>query len=90
VKNTGRLAGNATPQLYIQQPASAGQPPKVMRGFEKVMLQAGQSTKVQFSLRLKDISIWDTPSAGWKVPSGQIIAYVGESSRDLRANVTLT
>jgi len=89
ISNTGKVAGNAIPQLYIQHPASAGQPPKILRGFEKVMIKPGKSAKVTFSLRLKDISVWDTPSAGWKIPSGKIIAHVGESSEKMRAQVVL-
>lgn len=55
VKNSGKVDGNATPQLYIGFPSGYGEPPKVMRGFEKVMLKAGQSQQVTFCLKRKDI-----------------------------------
>ena len=35
VKNTGTVAGAEIPQLYLGFPVSAGEPPKVLRGFEK-------------------------------------------------------
>lgn len=89
VKNDGKVEGNATPQLYIQFPSGSGEPPLVMRGFEKVMLRPGESKEICFSLRLKDVSIWDTLSGAWKVPQGQIVAHVGESSRALKAKVAL-
>ena len=89
VTNSGKVAGNATPQLYIGFPSGYGQPPRVMRGFDKVLLQPGQTGRVTFPLRRKDISTWDVPSQSWVIPSGQITAYVAESSRDIRAQVTV-
>ena len=42
---------------YIEFPASAGEPPKVLRGFEKVVLKPGESTTVSFELRPRDLSM---------------------------------
>lgn len=55
VKNTGTLAGTEISQLYLGYPASAGEPPKVLRGFEAVPLSAGQTSSVSFPLVAKDI-----------------------------------
>jgi len=53
VMNTGKVAGNVTPQLYLGFPASAQEPPKVLKGFNKVYLKPGKSQKVTFNLRYK-------------------------------------
>ena len=39
-------------------PASAHEPPRVLRGFERQLIKKGQSAKFSISLRVKDISIW--------------------------------
>lgn len=55
IKNTGVVPGTEIPQLYLGFPANAGEPPKVLRGFDEVFLQAGGSSRVTFSLNQRDL-----------------------------------
>lgn len=89
VKNTGTVAGAEIPQLYIGFPSSAGEPPKVLRGFEKVMLQAGGEETVTFALDSGMLSVWDVTEHGWAPVSGTFQVYVGASSRDIKLTGTL-
>ena len=41
VKNTGSRAGAEVAQVYVEFPASAGEPPLQLKGFDKVSLQPG-------------------------------------------------
>ncbi|MEQ9866829.1 beta-glucosidase BglX [Pectobacterium aroidearum] len=51
VKNTGSRAGETVVQLYVHDVvASISRPVKELRGFEKVMLQPGESRTVTFTL----------------------------------------
>jgi len=50
VANTGALAGTEKPQLYLAYPAAAGEPKRVLRGFEEVDLGVGQSKVVSIVL----------------------------------------
>ncbi|GKV88111.1 beta-glucosidase BglX [Pectobacterium carotovorum] len=51
VKNTGSRAGETVVQLYVHDVvASISRPLKELRGFEKVMLQPGESRTVTFTL----------------------------------------
>ncbi|KAK9490981.1 glycosyl hydrolase family 3 N terminal domain-containing protein [Lipomyces doorenjongii] len=87
VTNTGSVAGATVPQLYLSLPQIPGEDPtplKVLRGFEKVSLQPGQSTKVSFDLMRRDISYWDASQQEWIIASGVIEAQAGFSSRDIR------
>lgn len=62
VTNTGELAGATIPQLYLglpQIPGEATTPVKVLRGFEKVTLEPGETKSVTFDLCRRDISYWD-------------------------------
>lgn len=50
VTNSGALAGTEKPQLYLAYPAAAGEPKRVLRGFEEVDLGVGQSKVVSIVL----------------------------------------
>ncbi|KAL5329443.1 hypothetical protein ACEPPN_002955 [Leptodophora sp. 'Broadleaf-Isolate-01'] len=86
LSNTGDVAGATVPQLYITMPSSApaGTPPKQLRGFEKVMLEPGQSETVAFALMRRDLSYWDVVRQDWVIPAGEFGVSVGFSSRDLK------
>eukprot|EP01130_Rhizamoeba_saxonica_P003642 TRINITY_DN1517_c0_g1_i1.p1 TRINITY_DN1517_c0_g1~~TRINITY_DN1517_c0_g1_i1.p1 ORF type:complete len:566 (-),score=128.00 TRINITY_DN1517_c0_g1_i1:45-1742(-) len=87
IKNTGSVFGSEVAQLYLGYPPSAGEPPKVLRGFEKVHLNPSESATISFSIYSRDISIWEN---GWKVVNGKFNLFIGSSSRDLRLNTTFT
>ncbi|KAF8181130.1 glycoside hydrolase family 3 protein [Mycena galopus ATCC 62051] len=86
VHNTGDVAGTEKPQLYLGYPPAAGEPPKVLRGFDEVPLAVGASAVVTMTLAARDVSVWDTPSQSWVRPAGTFLVYVGASSRDIRLN----
>ena len=92
--NTGKVAGSDVAQLYLGDPASAGQPPRQLQGFQKVTLQPGQSTTVRFTLSGHALSYWDDAANGWVLPDGQYQVYVGDSSGlanlPLRGGFTVT
>ena len=72
------------PQLYLNFPASSGEPPSVLRGFSNIELQSGQEGTVTITLSRYDLSIWDVEKQGWRKPDGKIGVTVGASSRDGR------
>ncbi|KAG8701289.1 hypothetical protein FRC08_004183 [Ceratobasidium sp. 394] len=84
VKNTGKVAGNEVPQLYIQAPASANSPPNQLRGFDRVLLKPGQTQRVTFTVSRYDLSVWDVAHQGWAKVNGQIGLTIGASSRDFK------
>ncbi|KAJ7169218.1 glycoside hydrolase superfamily [Mycena crocata] len=88
VHNTGSVAGNEVSQLYLGFPASAGQPPKVLRGFVRTMLNAGESHTVTIPLRQKDVSVWNVVAQKWVVAKGTFKVMVGSSSRAIHAEGT--
>lgn len=83
--NSGDVAGAGVPQLYVGFPEStpSGTPPKQLRGFEKVYLEAGESQTVGFELMRRDLSYWDIISQQWVIPEGEFTIYLGLSSRDI-------
>jgi beta-glucosidase len=83
VTNTGSTVGSEVPQLYLAYPASAGEPPLQLRGFDRVTLQPGQSTRVHFTLSPDDLRVWDSAASVWTVPEGRYTVKVGDSSANL-------
>jgi beta-glucosidase len=94
VTNTGKVAGADVAQLYLSDPASAGEPPRQLKGYQKVSLKPGQSATVHFTLTGHDLSYWDDAANGWVVPDGAFGVYVGDSSAlaslPLRAGFTVS
>jgi len=88
IKNTGSVPGTEIPQLYLGFPTNAGEPPKVLRGFDEVFLQPGGSSSVRFPLNKRDLSIWDVVSQSWLRPAGSFTAYVGGAHSDIRLQGT--
>jgi beta-glucosidase len=83
VTNTGTRAGAEVAQLYLGEPATTGEPPRQLKGFQKVSLAPGRSTRVHFSLTPQDISTWDGDAGSWTVAEGNYQVMVGDSSADL-------
>lgn len=90
VTNTGNRTAHAVPQLYLSFPEGApeGTPVKVLRGFDKVLVEAGGSAEVEFRLQRRDVSYWDTAGEAWVIPPGEFVFLVGFSSRDLPVEKT--
>ncbi|HEX3959255.1 MAG TPA: glycoside hydrolase family 3 C-terminal domain-containing protein [Trebonia sp.] len=80
VTNTGKVAGSDVAQLYLDDPAAASEPPRQLKGFQKVTLKPGQSTTVHFALTGQDLSYWNDTASGWVVPDGTFGVSVGDSS----------
>ncbi len=84
VTNTGSRTGAEVAQLYLGFPASAGEPPKQLKGFQKITLTAGQTQRLTFTLTPEQYSSWKSVASGWSVDSGSYQVMVGSSSRDIR------
>ena len=88
ITNTGAVAGEEVVQLYISL-GGPYDPPKVLRGFERLSIQPGQSATFEADLTRRDISNWDTGSQNWVVRNYTKTVYVGMSSRKLPLSGTL-
>ncbi|WWC86304.1 uncharacterized protein L201_001177 [Kwoniella dendrophila CBS 6074] len=82
VTNTGNVLGCDIPQLYLGYPPEAGEPPKVLRDFNRIQLEPGATKTVTFELSRYDVSIWDVVKQRWVIPNGDFTIEVGRSSMD--------
>jgi beta-glucosidase len=78
--NTGNVYGSEVPQLYLGFPDEAAEPPKVLRGFERVYLDPGESKIVSLTLTQKDISYWNVVNQTWTVARGNYTVWIGTSA----------
>jgi beta-glucosidase len=83
LRNTGSRAGTEVAQLYLGFPDAAGEPPRLLRGFERVSLAPGDSSRVTITLGPQALSCWNPTAHARYVPSGTYTVAVGGSSRDL-------
>ena len=89
VTNTGALAGDETPQLYVRYRDSAVERPiQELKGFTRVRLAAGETASVAFTLDAAQLAYW--AGRGWAVEPGIVDALVGSSSHDIRLEGALT
>jgi beta-glucosidase len=80
VTNIGKRTGTDVAQLYLGDPASTGEPPRQLEGFQRVNLAPGQSARVSFVITPQDTSWWSDTANGWTQTAGQYQVYVGDSS----------
>jgi beta-glucosidase len=83
VTNTSGRAGSTVAQAYVGFPASTGEPPQQLKGYEKVGLAPGQSRRVFFRLGRDELSYFDEGRGKPVVADGRYTLSVGSSSRDL-------
>jgi beta-glucosidase len=86
VTNTGHVAGDEVVQLYLKFPPVPGAPNIALRGFQRVHLQSGQSQKVSFDLKKRDLSMV-TEAGNPIVAEGDYTVSVGGGQPDTGAQV---
>ena len=90
VTNTGSREGAEVAQLYLGFPAAAEEPPKQLRGFEKLRLKPGESKVATMPLDRTSLAAWDTGTSQWTVFPGTYSVMVGSSSRDIALRGSFT
>ena len=83
VINTGRRAGSEVVQIYLEFPKAAGEPPKQLKGFEKVILQPGEERTVHITLDAGAFKYWNQQANAWTTAPGSYRVMAGRSSRDI-------
>ncbi len=84
IKNTGKIKGDEVVQLYLRDEISSVTTyTKVLRGFERISLKAGEEQTVHFRLRPQDLGLWDK-NMNFRVEPGSFKVMLGASSTDIR------
>jgi beta-glucosidase len=82
IANTGSIPGEEVVQMYVSL-GGPDDPKVVLRGFERLSIQAGHSAEFSADITRRDVSNWDTATQNWVISSYPKKVYVGSSSRKL-------
>jgi beta-glucosidase len=83
VKNTGKRAGKEIAEVYATLPASTGEPPKRLIGWQKVELAAGESKTVNIAIDPLYLSVFNEGKNSFEIAGGDYKIWAGGSSRNL-------
>ncbi|MHA6533097.1 beta-glucosidase family protein [Paenibacillus sp. BAC0078] len=83
VKNTGRVTGDEVLQLYVGfRNSKVDRPVKVLRGFKRMTLKPGQSTKVEIACPIEKIKWFNPATNQWELEHMDYEVYIGNSSAE--------
>jgi len=84
VTNTGDRAGEEVVQVYVSDElASMIRPNKELAGFARIPLKAGETKRVQFSMKASQFAFLDKKMK-WVLEAGKMTVRIGASSEDIR------
>ncbi len=84
ISNTGKVAGADVAQVYVaDKHAPVAHPEKQLKGFEKVMLQPGETKHVVIELNARAFAFYDVAGKAWRIDPGSFKVLVGDSSASL-------
>ncbi len=89
VRNTGRYAGAEVVQAYLQFPPAAGEPPRQLKAFARVVLAPGQARRVALTLPRARFTDYSARRGAWVLATGRYRLLVGTSSSDLPLSATI-
>ena len=82
VTNSGSRDGEEVVQLYLRKVGDAGGPIQSLRSFKRVMIPAGETTEVTFTLGEQELEWWNELIQSVAVTPGEYELLVGGSSRE--------
>lgn len=85
VTNTGKVGGAEVAQVYVGFPgiAEGNEPPRQLKGFQRVYLKPGQTKPVTVKLDASSFAYWSTAHHAWQIQPGEYTLMVGDSSVNL-------
>jgi beta-glucosidase len=90
VRNTGERAGDEVVQLYCRdEVAAVARPQRLLIGFTRLSLNAGQARRVTFAVHPSRLAFYD-PEMRFVTEPGAFTFSVGASSSDIRAEQSVT
>ncbi len=84
VTNKGSREGKEVVQLYVRDlVGSVTRPVKELKGFEKVLLKAGETKTISFIIKVNDLSFYKY-DLSYGAELGKFKVFVGGNSRDVK------
>jgi beta-glucosidase len=87
LKNTGSVAGDEVPQVYLGAPipglGGVDFAVRALAAFDRIHLDAGQSQSITLHIPLRRLQYWSRAEGKWVKATGRRDVLVGGSSHDL-------
>ena len=81
VKNIGACDGDEVVQLYVRDEVASVAPAlRLLKGFQRVHINKGETQQVIFYLTKRDLSVYSVEK-GWHFEAGDFTVFVGGDSR---------
>jgi len=91
VTNTGEVPGKEIVQVYVHdQKSGLIRPPKELKGFAKVELQAGETKSVSIRLDFRAFAYYHPEHKQWITETGDFDIMIAASAEDVRHTLTVT
>lgn len=83
VTNTGKMAGQEVVQMYLGNKVNSVTTPVIaLKGFDKILLQPGETKTIKFIIKPDDVAIWNTQMKYVTEP-GTFDIMIGRSADDI-------
>jgi beta-glucosidase len=93
VTNTGSRKGAEVAQVYLSPDnAKVERPERELKGFERVLLEPGETKHLSVTLDARAFTYWSTEGKRWTIEPGKFTVHVGDSvaSTPLTGSVEIT
>ncbi|WP_338731592.1 beta-glucosidase family protein [Mangrovimonas cancribranchiae] len=91
VENIGELDGKEVIQVYVSKPESKVERAiHELKGFAKVTVASGDKTTATVQIPVEELAFYNVDTASWEVEKGNYVIKVGNSSRNLVDETTIT
>jgi len=88
IKNTGKMASDEVPQVYLGAPSEIPSgvqfAERALVAFDRIHLGAGETKAINLHVDLRQLQYWSTKESKWVTATGKRTVSVGGSSRNLR------
>ena len=89
VKNVGPCDGDEVIQLYVRdEVASVAPASKLLKGFQRIHINKGETRQVTFYLTQRDLSVYSAEK-GWHFEDGEFTIFVGGGDAKATQNKTV-
>jgi len=85
VRNTGKRAGDAVPQVYVSPVAGGWEAPRRLGGWSKLPLAPGASGSATVTVDPRLLATWNDARRTWQIAAGTYEVQLGTSARDIVA-----
>ncbi|MBT8219398.1 MAG: glycoside hydrolase family 3 C-terminal domain-containing protein [Bacteroidia bacterium] len=91
IQNTGNKDGKEVIQVYsTKNDSKVDRPLQELKGFEKVLVTAGQNTTATIAIPVKELAYYNVDKAAWEIEPGNYNLRVGNSSRKIISELSIS